>query len=100
MEASEAASVPHETEPSVIVSAIERAVSAVGGLGKLASACNVKYQAVQRWLSTGKVPAERVLSVESASGVHRSELRPDLYPPADFARHAPQVQSGADCTQG
>jgi DNA-binding transcriptional regulator YdaS (Cro superfamily) len=32
--------------------------------------------------STGKVPAERVLSIESATdgAVTRHELRPDLYP--------------------
>jgi DNA-binding transcriptional regulator YdaS (Cro superfamily) len=30
--------------------------------------------------ATGRVPAERVLSIEAATGVPRHELRPDLYP--------------------
>ncbi len=47
----------------------------------MADACNVKYQAVQRWIRSG-CPAERVLCVEQATGgaVTRHELRPDLYP--------------------
>lgn len=60
--------------------AIERAVIAAGGLQALAAACGVTYQAVQRWVKTGRVPAERVLKVEQASGVSRHSLRRDVYP--------------------
>ena len=59
---------------------VERAIEAVGSLGALAERCEVKYQAVQRWRDQGRVPAERVLSVERASGIPRHELRPDIYP--------------------
>lgn len=61
---------------------IERAIAKAGGLTRLAAQCSVSYQAVQKWLRTGRVPAERVLAVERASGgeVTRHELRPDLYP--------------------
>lgn len=58
---------------------MKKAISATGGPVALAAECNVKYQAVQRWGRKG-CPAERVISVERASGVPRHELRPDLYP--------------------
>jgi DNA-binding transcriptional regulator YdaS (Cro superfamily) len=60
--------------------AVDRAIEALGGLPKLAKACGVTYQAVQKWQRTRRVPAERVLTVERVSGVSRGELRPDLYP--------------------
>lgn len=60
---------------------MKKAVESVGGQVALASACGVKYQAVQRWLRAG-CPAERVLCVEKAvaGAVTRHDLRPDLYP--------------------
>lgn len=62
--------------------AIERAVQAAGGRAKLADACGVRYQAVEKWVRLDRVPAERVLQIEEATGgaVSRHELRPDLYP--------------------
>lgn len=60
--------------------AIERAVEKAGGQQALADMCGVKYQAVQKWLRGKRVPAERVLTIESATGVSRHELRPDIYP--------------------
>lgn len=59
--------------------AIERAVEVAGGQQALADKCGVKYQAVQKWLRD-RVPAERVLAIEDATGVSRHELRPDIYP--------------------
>lgn len=58
--------------------AIEQAIEAVGGTRELARLCGVTYQAVQKW--TVRVPAERVLQIESVTGVSRHDLRPDLYP--------------------
>jgi len=47
----------------------------------LAEALGISRQAVQQW---EWVPEDRVLEVEEATGVHRSLLRPDLYPhPSD-----------------
>jgi DNA-binding transcriptional regulator YdaS (Cro superfamily) len=60
------------------MTAIERAIKKAGGQQVLADACGVKYQAVQKWLK--RVPAERVLAIESATGISRHELRPDIYP--------------------
>ena len=45
----------------------------------LGRALGIKYQSVQSWT---KIPAERVLAVEAASGIAREQLRPDLHAPA------------------
>lgn len=62
--------------------AIEKAVEAAGGRAALAEKCGVRYQAVEKWVRLNRVPAERVLEIEAATGgqVTRHELRPDLYP--------------------
>lgn len=61
-------------------SAIQKAAAAAGGQSALARSLKVTPQAVQKMCATGRVPAERVLDIERATGVHRSELRPDIYP--------------------
>lgn len=63
--------------------AIERACKLIGGQAVLAAAINVSPQAVNKWIRTGRVPAIRVIAIETASGVTRSDLRPDIYPPED-----------------
>jgi DNA-binding transcriptional regulator YdaS (Cro superfamily) len=60
--------------------AVERAAKAAGGQSALARVLGCTPQNVQRWCASGRVPAERVLSVERATGVSRYELRPDIYP--------------------
>jgi DNA-binding transcriptional regulator YdaS (Cro superfamily) len=70
--------------------AIERAVDAAGGQLALAKKLGVSYQAVQKWLRSG-VPADRVLAVESATGVSRHDLRPDIYP-RDTKNAAPALR--------
>lgn len=55
-------------------------VDAGGGLGPVAEKVGVRYQAIQQWLKRGKVPAERVIAMEQATGISRHELRPDIYP--------------------
>ncbi len=49
------------------------------GTANLARQLGIRSQAVSQWR---RVPAERVLAVEQATGgrVTRHELRPDLYP--------------------
>ena len=56
----------------------DRAIRIAGGQRQLAQAIGVSYQAVQKFRV--RVPAERVLQIEAATGVSRHELRPDLYP--------------------
>jgi DNA-binding transcriptional regulator YdaS (Cro superfamily) len=57
-----------------------KAAKAAGGQSALARHLKVTPQAVQKMCASGRVPAERVLEIEKATGVSRHELRPDLYP--------------------
>jgi TorA maturation chaperone TorD/DNA-binding transcriptional regulator YdaS (Cro superfamily) len=58
-------------------SGLNMAIEAIGGVRSLARALGVSQPAVSSWK---RVPAERVLGVESATGITRTQLRPDLYP--------------------
>ena len=60
--------------------ALEAAIQRAGGQSALARALGVKQPVVANWLAR-QVPAGRVLSIETATGVPRTELRPDIYPP-------------------
>jgi TorA maturation chaperone TorD/DNA-binding transcriptional regulator YdaS (Cro superfamily) len=62
--------------------ALEQAIVAAGGVRPLARALGVSQPAVSAWK---RVPADRVLAVESITGVARSQLRPDLYPDSVIA---------------
>ena len=55
---------------------LDEAIRAAGGVGALARKIGISQPSVSNW---SRVPAERVLSVESATGVSRAILRPDLY---------------------
>ena len=55
---------------------LEEAVRAVGGVSELARQIGISQPSVSNW---NRVPAERVLIVEAATGVDRKVLRPDLY---------------------
>ena len=52
------------------------AIKAVGGQSALADKLGIRPQAIGQWR---KIPAERVVEVEKATGVPREKLRPDLY---------------------
>lgn len=60
--------------------AATKAAQAVGSQSALARAIGCSPQFVQQMCAKGRIPAERVLAIESASGISRHELRPDLYP--------------------
>jgi TorA maturation chaperone TorD/DNA-binding transcriptional regulator YdaS (Cro superfamily) len=55
---------------------LDEAIRAAGGVGALARKIGISQPSVSNW---SQVPAERVLSVEAATGVDRAVLRPDLY---------------------
>jgi len=55
---------------------LSEAIQAVGGVSELARRVGIAQPSVSNW---EKVPAERVLAVEAATGVARVRLRPDLY---------------------
>jgi TorA maturation chaperone TorD len=55
---------------------LNRAIDTAGGVARLASKIGIAQPSVSNWTS---VPAHRVIAVESATGVSRKVLRPDLY---------------------
>lgn len=58
---------------------LKLAIAACGGVAKnLADGLGISPQAISQW---SEVPWSRVIVVESLTGVHRSKLRPDIYPP-------------------
>ncbi|PTM39102.1 Cro/CI family transcriptional regulator [Bosea sp. 124] len=59
--------------------ALEKAIGSVGGVRALARSLGISQPAISSWK---RVPADRVLSVEATTGISRSDLRPDIYPPA------------------
>src|SRR5688500_16726561 len=55
---------------------LEEAIRAAGGVAALARKIGISQPSVSNW---ARVPAERVLSVEAATGIDRTVLRPALY---------------------
>ncbi len=55
---------------------LSEAIRAAGGVSELARQIGISQPSVSNWV---RVPAERVISIEAATGVNRSILRPDLY---------------------
>src|SRR5437764_10833375 len=53
-----------------------QAIRAVGGVTELARRIGLSQPSISNW---SRVPAERVLAVEAATGIARTILRPDLY---------------------
>lgn len=55
---------------------LDQAIYAAGGVGALARKIGIAQPSVSNWT---RVPADRLVAVEAATGVHRTVLRPDLY---------------------
>jgi TorA maturation chaperone TorD len=68
---------------------VEKAVQAAGGASALARALGISQPAISSWK---RIPAERVLAIESITGISRSELRPDLYPQQDTVQSVAREQ--------
>lgn len=64
---------------SMSAEALSRAIQARGSKSALARELGIKPQAIDQW---DKVPVQRVLAVESLTGISRHDLRPDIYGPA------------------
>lgn len=60
---------------------LQKAVANFGSY-RLARMIGIKHPTIHSWLRAGRVPAERVLAVEEATGISRYELRPDVFGPA------------------
>jgi TorA maturation chaperone TorD len=56
------------------------AFRAAGGVSELARRLGISQPSVSNWT---RVPADRVVAVEQATGIPRSQLRPDLYADRD-----------------
>ena len=67
---------------------LSEAIQAAGGVSELARRIGISQPSVSNW---DKVPAERVLAVEAATGVDRTVLRPDLYQRAPMAGDVDEV---------
>jgi TorA maturation chaperone TorD len=59
---------------------LSEAIRVVGGVSELARKLGISQPSVSIW---NRVPAERVLAVEAATGISRTALRPDLYDDAN-----------------
>jgi molybdopterin-guanine dinucleotide biosynthesis protein MobB len=57
-------------------SGLDEAIRAAGGVGSLARKAGISLRCISNW---NRVPVERVVAVEAATGVDRALLRPDLY---------------------
>src|SRR5437016_6818452 len=55
---------------------LDRAIDAAGGVAQLARKIGIAQPSVSNW---NRVPVGRVIAVETATGVPRQQLRPDLY---------------------
>lgn len=63
-------------DPGMRDPGLRAAIESAGGVSELARRVGISQPSISNW---DKVPAERVLAVESATGVSRLQLRPDLY---------------------
>jgi len=71
---------------------LEEAVRAVGGVSELARQIGISQPSVSNW---SRIPAERVLIVEAATGIDRKVLRPDLYGQPEQNQQAPDDVAAA-----
>lgn len=67
-------------------SVIDEAIAIAGGPTALARLLGIKMPSIYSWK---KVPASRVLALERETGIPRSRLRPDLYPPDEKSDGSP-----------
>ncbi len=61
---------------------LARAIDKAGGIGELARKIGIAQPSVSNW---NRVPAQRVIAVEAATGISRRDLRPDLYDESELA---------------
>ncbi|WP_375382275.1 transcriptional regulator [uncultured Sphingomonas sp.] len=66
-------------------SALARAVRAANSQSAFGRIVGRRQSTVREWLLAGQMPAddEMVIKVETATGISRHDLRPDIYPRDD-----------------
>jgi len=62
-----------------------KAIETAGGVAQLARKVGIAQPSVSNWT---RIPAERVVAVEAATGIARRHLRPDLYSEPAVEEHA------------
>ena len=67
---------------------LDEAIRVAGGVSAFARKIGISQPSVSNW---ERVPAERVISVEAATGVSRAVLRPDLYLGTTAGNSAPEI---------
>ncbi|HEU5017461.1 MAG TPA: Cro/CI family transcriptional regulator [Pseudolabrys sp.] len=68
---------------------LSEAIRVVGSVSELARQIGISQPSVSNWT---RVPAERVIAVEAATGIDRTVLRPDLYG-GDETREADEIDT-------
>jgi DNA-binding transcriptional regulator YdaS (Cro superfamily) len=61
------------------MTALDKAVEAAGSQLALASLLGIKPPSISGWYERKRVPAERCIAIELATGVSRHHLRPDVF---------------------
>jgi TorA maturation chaperone TorD len=69
---------------------LEEAIRAAGGVSELARQLGISQPSVSNWT---RIPAERVISIESLTSVPRNVLRPDLYGAQDSSGELDEVEA-------
>jgi TorA maturation chaperone TorD len=69
---------------------LDDAIRAAGGVTELARRIGISQPSVSNW---ERVPAERVLAVEAATGVGRADLRPDLFAPREPSQPVDEIDA-------
>jgi len=65
------------------MTALDKAVQAAGSQQALAHLLGIKPPSVSGWYDRRRVPAERCIAIEQATGVSRHDLRPDVFGAAE-----------------
>lgn len=61
---------------------VSEIIKQLGGATKAADALNVSGpNVVLNWRKRGSIPADKVLAVETLTGISRHDLRPDVFGP-------------------
>jgi TorA maturation chaperone TorD len=69
---------------------LEEAIRAAGGVSELARQLGISQPSVSNWT---RIPAERVIAIESLTSVPRAVLRPDLYGTQSASEELDEVEA-------
>lgn len=77
--------------------ALDKAVEAAGSQLALAQLLGIKPPSISGWYDRQRVPAERCIAIEAATGVSRHDLRPDVFgDPAALSMTSVQIRAVVD----